>query len=65
MLGIECMKFPVYQTNKKCHHVVCIPNYFWDFPGDSVIRTWPANAGDEGSMPGPGNSPHAVEALSP
>ena len=40
-------------SNKKCHHVVCIPNYFWDFPGDSVIRTRPANAGDEVSMPGP------------
>ena len=56
MLGIECMKFLVYQTKKRCHHVVCILNDFWDFPGDSGIRNRPANAGDEGSMPGPGNS---------
>ena len=57
MLGIECMKCLVYQTNKKkYHYVVCILNDFWDFPGDSGIRNRPANAGDEGSMPGPGNS---------
>ena len=28
----------------------------WDFPGDSVARKPPANAGDTGSIPGPGRS---------
>ena len=28
----------------------------WDFPGGSVIKNPPANAGDTGSSPGPGRS---------
>ena len=27
------------------------------FPGDSVLKNLPANAGDAGSTPGPGRSP--------
>jgi len=27
------------------------------FPGDSVVKNLPANAGDEGSFPGSGRSP--------
>ena len=27
------------------------------FPGGSVVKNWPANAGDTGSIPGPGRSP--------
>ena len=30
--------------------------YFWDFPGGSVVKNLPANAGDTGSIPGPGRS---------
>ena len=38
--------------------VVCIfSNYgFRDFPGGAAVKTPPANAGDTGSMPGPGRS---------
>ena len=28
----------------------------WDFPGGSVVKNPPANAGDTGSSPGPGRS---------
>ena len=28
-----------------------------DFPGGSVVKNLPANAGDEGSIPGSGRSP--------
>ena len=28
----------------------------WDFPGDAVVKNPPANAGDTGSIPGPGRS---------
>ena len=28
----------------------------WDFPGGTVIKNPPANAGDTGSSPGPGRS---------
>ena len=31
--------------------------YKWDFPGGSVVKSPPANAGDEGSIPGLGRSP--------
>ena len=30
--------------------------YLRDFPGDSVVKNPPANAGDVGSSPGPGRS---------
>ena len=29
---------------------------FWDFPGGTVVKNPPANAGDTGSSPGPGRS---------
>ena len=32
-------------------------NYTWAFPGGSVVKNLPANAGDPGSIPGPGRSP--------
>ena len=28
----------------------------WDFPGGAVVKNLPANAGDTGSIPGPGRS---------
>ena len=28
----------------------------WDFPGGAVVKNPPANAGDTGSIPGPGRS---------
>ena len=30
---------------------------FWGFPGGSVVKNLPANAGDVGSIPGLGRSP--------
>ena len=35
------------------------------FPGGAVGGNLPANAGDTGSIPGPGRFPHAAEQLSP
>ena len=35
------------------------------FPGGTVVKNLPANAGDTGSSPGPGRFPHAAEQLSP
>ena len=32
---------------------------FKGFPGGSVVKNLPANAGDVGSIPGPGRFPHA------
>ena len=36
----------------------------WDFPGGTVVKNLPANAGDMGSIPGPGRFPDATEQLS-
>ena len=36
-----------------------------DFPGGPVVKNPPANAGDIGSIPGSGKTPHAEEQLSP
>ena len=32
-------------------------NYLMGFPGDSVVKNLPANAGDAGSIPGSGRCP--------
>ena len=44
----------------------------WDFPGGTVIKNPPANAGETGSSPGPGgshmprsNKAHAPQLLKP
>ena len=38
----------------------------WDFPGGSVFKNFPSNAGDTGSTPGPGTKiPHDTGQLSP
>ena len=29
---------------------------YWDFPSGAVVKNPPANAGDTGSIPGPGRS---------
>ena len=29
---------------------------YWDFPGGTVVKNLPVNAGDMGSIPGPGRS---------
>ena len=34
-----------------------VPNEHEGFPGDSVVKNWPASAGDTGSTPGSGRSP--------
>ena len=33
------------------------PPWLWDFPSGSVVKNWPAKAGDVGSIPGLGRSP--------
>ena len=33
-----------------------LKNNFWGFPGGTVVKNLPANAGDTGSIPGPGRS---------
>ena len=30
--------------------------FYWDFPGGAVVKNLPTNAGDMGSIPGPGGS---------
>ena len=37
-------------TSKKFNDII------WGFPGGAVVRDPPANAGDMGSIPGPGRS---------
>ena len=36
-----------------------------DFPGGTVVKNLPVNAGDTGLSPGPGRFLHAAEQLSP
>ena len=48
-------------TSLKCLHGEHISfntykEQVWDFPGGAVVKNPPANAGDKGSIPGPGRS---------
>ena len=40
-----------FQNNAELKYI-----WFWDFPGGAVVKNPPANAGDTGSIPGPGRS---------
>ena len=40
-------------------------HHFWGFPGGTVVKNPPANAGDTGSIPWSGKISHAAEQLSP
>ena len=42
--------------NEKCHTVLCNKQQSGDFPGGTVVKNLPANAGDTGSSPGLGRS---------
>ena len=42
----------VYATN----YLSNIKKKLWDFPGGTVVKNLPANAGDTGSSTGPGRS---------
>ena len=33
-----------------------LKTHLWDFPGGTVVKNPPANAGNTGSIPGPGRS---------
>ena len=46
LMNMLCNK--VLEENENC--------VFWDFPGGTVVKNPPANAGDTGSIPGPGRS---------
>ena len=37
--------------------IFCVVSHLMDFPGGSVVKNSPANAGDGGSIPGLGRSP--------
>ena len=37
-------------------HGNTMKNELWDFPGGTVVKNLPANAGDMGLIPGPGRS---------
>ena len=41
---------------KHTHTDTHIRMTFWDFPGGSLVKNPPANAGDTGLIPGPGRS---------
>ena len=46
----------VYQTVDKITESKAQRYHSQDFPGGAVVKNSPANAGDTGSIPGPGRS---------
>ena len=50
LLYVSC---PLFTGNDKYFRQILIN---WDFPGGTVVKNPPANAGDTGSSPGPGRS---------
>ena len=56
------------QSNLKyINKINILKNINMDFPGGSVVKNLPANAGDTGSIPGPGRShmPRSNKASEP
>ena len=46
-----------FQKREKSLILILAIGQYWDFPGGSVVKNPPANAGDMGSIPGSGRSP--------
>ena len=46
-----------FQKREKSLILILAIGQYWDFPGGSVVKNPPANAGDVGSIPGSGRSP--------
>ena len=65
------MKETKEDTNKwkDCVHgledFILLKCSYWDFPGGTVVKNPPANAGGHGFEPWSRKIPHAVEQLSP
>ena len=57
---VKCsvFSFIFLPTPSTCHKALCPRSEkgLWGFPGGSVVKNLPANAGDTGSIPGPGGS---------
>ena len=43
-------------SRKREESLVMLKDQGWTFPGGTVVKNPPANAGDTGSIPGPGRS---------
>ena len=57
LLGIQTLLCLLFDVSQIIHIL--------GFPGGSVVKNPPANAGDTGSEPWSGKIPHAMEQLSP
>ena len=59
---IQCCKSTILQ-----YKIKYLKKEFRDFPGGSVVKSLPANAGDMGSIPGPGrfHMPQSNKAYAP
>ena len=58
--------FPSFSPMDLCSLTKKNNNNNRNFPGGPVVKNPPSNAGDVGSIPGPGSKiPHATEQLSP
>jgi len=55
---------PSSTSTNSVYHILANIKTAEHFPGGSVVKNPPANAGDMGLIPGPGKIPHAVEQLS-
>ena len=55
MARLEKLEYS-YTAGGKVKWCSCFKKTFWGFPGGTVVKNSPANAGDTGSSPGPGRS---------
>ena len=52
---INIQKLIIFKYDEQLESII-LKQYHWDFPGGAVVKNLPANAGDTGSIPGPGRS---------
>ena len=63
--GYMYLPFSFAVTLKLLTKILCKEKNYKDFPGGSVVKNPPSNAGDAGSIPGRGTKiPHATGQLS-
>ena len=62
--SVEKKKYKKSLVRAQCLINVSYKYHHWDFPGGSVVKNPPANAGVHGFEPCSGKIPHAMEQLS-
>ena len=63
-MSILCEWFLIFVSDIEKNTLIRSKAIYWGFPGGLVVKNLPASAGDTGSIPDLGRTPHASGQLS-